>query len=225
MGGRIKSGVPQLDELLNGGIPERSLIVVEGGPGTGKTIFGLQFLWEGIRNGEHGVLVTTDEYPSKITAMLQDFGWKPKREDEFVIVDSFSSNFGRASGRYAVQDLGDLNELIEVIVSAVKTVSARRLVIDNFTSLCLSKPVSPRSILMNIKRISSVFGCTSLVLLNQEDRMLEHMADGLIKLHIDDGKGELRRIMSVLKMRGTPLRPRKLYFEIGEEGLSLLTGV
>ncbi|MEM0353260.1 MAG: ATPase domain-containing protein, partial [Archaeoglobaceae archaeon] len=51
---RLKTGIPGMDEILNGGIPERNVVLLSGGPGTGKTIFGQQFLWYGLQSGEPG---------------------------------------------------------------------------------------------------------------------------------------------------------------------------
>src|SRR3989344_6533053 len=56
----IKSGTPGMDDLLKGGIREGSAVLLSGGPGTGKTIIAIQFLIEGAKNGEPGLLVTYD---------------------------------------------------------------------------------------------------------------------------------------------------------------------
>lgn len=58
---QIKTGIPGLDEIFKGGINENSSLLVTGAPGTGKTIFSLQFLLEGARKKEHGIFITTDE--------------------------------------------------------------------------------------------------------------------------------------------------------------------
>jgi len=47
---RVVTNIPGLDEILNGGIPERNVVLVSGGPGTGKTIMSQQFLWNGLQN-------------------------------------------------------------------------------------------------------------------------------------------------------------------------------
>ena len=55
---RIASGVPGLDEVLQGGLPRGALLLIEGAPGSGKTTFGLQFLLQGIRQGETCLLAS-----------------------------------------------------------------------------------------------------------------------------------------------------------------------
>ncbi|MEM5830349.1 MAG: ATPase domain-containing protein [Candidatus Aenigmatarchaeota archaeon] len=61
---RVKTGIPGLDDLLNGGIPERNVVLLSGGPGTGKTIFAQQFLWNGLQMEENGVYVALEEHPA-----------------------------------------------------------------------------------------------------------------------------------------------------------------
>ncbi|MBE3574256.1 MAG: hypothetical protein IMW99_02170 [Firmicutes bacterium] len=72
---RVTTGVPQLDEVLEGGIPRNSLVLVYGGPGTGKTTLGLQFLVEGTRRGEPGLLVTFEQMPEQLYRDFAPFGW------------------------------------------------------------------------------------------------------------------------------------------------------
>ncbi len=218
---KIKSGIAGLDEVLGGGIPEKSMIAVQGGPGTGKTILGLQFIFAGLVSGEAGVFATTDEYPSKVLGLMQNFGWKT--ENGLVVLDSFSSNFGKTSGNFVVQDLGDINEFFDVLVRAIRHVSAKRVVIDNFSSLCLGKPISPRNILLNLKRILQSMGCSSIILLSQEDRFAEILCDGLLKLSIDEKAEQFKRFISVIKMRGTPIKIGKYVFDIDDKGISIQT--
>lgn len=214
---QLKTGIPGLDEIIGGGVPERNVVVVEGGPGTGKTLLSLQFLLFGINNGENGVFVMTDDFPSRLQSFVEVLGWNLK--DKLIIIDSFSSYFGKVQGEYVVRDTGDINELIDVIVKAVKNVSAKRVVIDNFNSLCFGKPVSPRAIFLNIKRLLQNLNCTSLIVVNRGDENIEHMADGLIKLSIDENEG--KRTISVIKMRGTSVKLGKYSLDINENGLSV----
>lgn len=216
---KIKSGIQGLDEILGGGIPEKSIVVVEGGPGTGKTIFGLQFIYTGLTLGEPGVFITTDEYPSRILAIMQQFGWKT--ENGFVVLDSFSSNFGKTTGNFVIQDLGDINEFFDVLVKAIKHVSAKRVVIDSLSSLGVGKPVSQRNILLNLKRIIQSMGCSSLIILNQEDKFAENLADGLLKLSIEEKGDQMRRVISVVKMRGTQIKLGKYTLEVNDKGISI----
>lgn len=72
---RIELGIEGLDEMIRGGVPERSLIVTMGGAGTGKTTFGLQFLQHGLENGERGVFITLEESYDRIVTSASEKGW------------------------------------------------------------------------------------------------------------------------------------------------------
>lgn len=71
---RVSSGVPGLDEIISGGFPEGSLILVSGSPGTGKTTVGLQFLYQGTKNNENGVYVSFDEPKKSVINYGREYG-------------------------------------------------------------------------------------------------------------------------------------------------------
>ncbi|MFB6204112.1 MAG: RAD55 family ATPase, partial [Candidatus Nanohaloarchaea archaeon] len=72
---RVTTGVPGFDELVDGGFPEGSVVLLTGGPGTGKTTFCSQFLWEGLQKGEKVLYITTEELPDEIKEDAAQFGW------------------------------------------------------------------------------------------------------------------------------------------------------
>src|SRR5437870_13885272 len=71
---RVSSGIPGLDRLIEGGLPKGRSILVTGEPGTGKTIFSLQFLAEGLARGESGIYVAADEPPLDIIEQAASMG-------------------------------------------------------------------------------------------------------------------------------------------------------
>ena len=91
---RVKTSVPGLDEILNGGIPKRNVVLLSGGPGTGKSILSMQFLWGGLQLGEPGVYVALEEHPVQVRVNMRNFGWDVKtyeQEGKFAIVDAFTA--------------------------------------------------------------------------------------------------------------------------------------
>lgn len=83
MTNRIKSGIPGLDALIQGGFPECSSVLVTGGPGTGKSILGLQFIVYGALNNEPGIYLMFDENKDKLFYQAEQFGWDiPKLENK-----------------------------------------------------------------------------------------------------------------------------------------------
>ncbi|WP_456436108.1 KaiC domain-containing protein [Methanopyrus sp.] len=227
----VSTGIPGMDEVLNGGIPERNAVLLTGGPGTGKTIFSQQFIWEGLEEGEPGVFVTLEEHPVQVRKNVEGFGWNFREyEDEglLAVVDAFTGGIGRASEyeKYVVKDPTDASELIGVIRQAVNDVEAKRVAIDSVTPLYIDKPSVARRIMFRLKRMLAGLGCTS-ILVNQiaaHERGfggpgVEHAVDGIIRLDLDEVKGRLWRSLIVWKMRGTAHSMRRHPFDITDEGI------
>ncbi len=228
---RVESGIPGLDEILYGGIPARNVVLLSGGPGTGKTIFGQQFLFHGLEKGEPGVLVTLEEHPVQVRINMAQFGWNVKPYEEeglFAIVDAFTGGIGEAAKRekYVVRSVDDFPTFVDVVKTAIKEIGAQRVVIDSVTTLYLTKPVVARSVVMQLKRVLSGLGCTSILVsqISVGERGfggpgVEHAADGIIRLDLDEVEGELRRSLIVWKMRGTKHSMKRHPFEITDRGI------
>jgi len=228
---KIKTGIPGFDELLYGGIPKRNIVLLSGGPGTGKTIFSQQYLFYGLSNGEAGVLVALEEHPVQIRRNMASFGWDVRRfEDEgkFAIVDAFTGGIGEAAKRerYVVKSVDDVGELIDVVRQAIRDVKAERVVVDSVSTLYLTRPAMARSVLMQLKRVLSGLGATSLFVsqVSVTERGfggpgVEHAVDGIVRLDLDEIDGELVRSLIIWKMRGTKHDMRRRPFEITDKGI------
>ena len=127
---RVKTGIPGMDEILHGGIPERNVVLLSGGPGTGKSIFCQQFLFKGVEEyDEPGILIALEEHPVQIRINMEQFGWDVRRyekEGKFVIIDAFTSGIGSSAKRekYIVRDPSDEMELIDVMKEAIDEIGA-----------------------------------------------------------------------------------------------------
>jgi KaiC domain protein len=228
---RVITNIPGLDEILNGGIPERNVVLVSGGPGTGKTILSQQFLWNGLQQGEAGIYVALEEHPVQIRQNMLQFGWNVKPFEEkgmFALVDAFTAGIGRAKEyeKYVVADLNDLRELIDVLSQAVKDINAKRVTVDSVTSLYINKPALARGIILQLKRVLAGLGCTTLFVsqISVGERGfggpgVEHGVDGIIRLDLDEINGELKRSLIVWKMRGTSHSMKRHPFEITDKGI------
>jgi circadian clock protein KaiC len=86
-------GIEGLDALLDGGLPEGNTILVQGAPGTGKSVLGLQFLYEGaVRFGAPGLLVTFEEHPGRLYRDAVGLGWDyPRLEQDGLLHIVFTS--------------------------------------------------------------------------------------------------------------------------------------
>ena len=72
---RVSSGISGFDDLLYGGFPKGRSYLIAGEPGTGKTLFTLQFLLDGVKNGENGIYISVDEKPHHVIADARAMGW------------------------------------------------------------------------------------------------------------------------------------------------------
>jgi KaiC domain protein len=228
---RVKTWIPGLDELLNGGIPKRNVVIITGGPGTGKTILSQHFLYNGLVRGEASVYVSLEEHPVQVRRAMATFGWDVKKfeeEGKFAIVDAFTSGIGEAAKRekYVVKSVDDVGELIDVIRMAIKETNAQRVVIDSVSTLYMTKPAIARNTVMQLKRILSGLGTTSFLIsqVSVTERGfggpgVEHAADGIIRLDLDEYDGQLLRSIIVWKMRGTAHDMRRHPFDITDKGI------
>ncbi len=77
---KAPTGIIGFDEITGGGLPRSRTTLLEGGPGSGKTIFAMQFLVHGARHcNEPGIFVAFEEPPERILANLEGFGWNLKK--------------------------------------------------------------------------------------------------------------------------------------------------
>ncbi|MFZ1039440.1 MAG: ATPase domain-containing protein, partial [Candidatus Bathyarchaeia archaeon] len=89
---KTATGIQGLDELVGGGIPKGRVVLVIGGPGSGKTIFAAQFLYKGIKDhSENGIFVSLDESKEHFFDEMQQFGWdfrKAEGDMKFALIDA-----------------------------------------------------------------------------------------------------------------------------------------
>lgn len=117
----LSMGIPALDELMGGGVPEGDSVLIAGSSGTGKSLMATQFLAAGIRAGEPGIAAVCEERPNEYTARASEFG--------------LDLQTPLAEGKLEVIYLRPLDlsvdEMMQEILDAVKRTGAKRLVIDS----------------------------------------------------------------------------------------------
>ena len=162
---------------------------------------------------------------------MSQFGWNVRPYEEkgmFAIVDAFTAGIGEAAKRerYVVRAPDDFQSLVDVLREAIRDVGAVRAVIDSVTTLYITKPAMARGMVLQLKKILSGMGCTSILVsqVSVTERGfggpgVEHAADGIIRLDLDEVDGELRRSIIVWKMRGTSHSMRRHPFEITDKGM------
>ncbi len=228
---RVRTYIPGLDEILYGGIPDRNVVMISGGPGTGKSIMAQQFIYNGLVRGEPGVYVALEEHPSSIRRSFRHFNWnidEYEKNGTFAIVDAFTTGIGAAAQRerYIVKSLDDVSELADVIRQAIKDTKAKRVAIDSVSTLYLSKPATARGTVMVLKRIVSGLGCTAFLVsqVSVGERGfggpgVEHAVDGIIRLDLDEIEGRLYRSIIVWKMRDSKISMVRHPMDITDNGI------
>jgi circadian clock protein KaiC len=210
---RVKTGVEAFDELVMGGLPRSRTTVVGGTPGSGKTVFATQFLAHGITHSrENGVMVTFEEPPTDIEANMNGFGWdlaRWRKDNRLAFVDASPP----ASDQIVVGEF-DLAGLLARIQHAVKSVSARRVVLDSLTQLFdhfIGDPQILRRELFHISTALKKMGLTVLMTAERNSeygeitrhRLEEFVADNVVILRNVLFREKRRRTIEVLKMRGS----------------------
>jgi KaiC/GvpD/RAD55 family RecA-like ATPase len=203
---RVPTGIPGLDGLTEGGLPRGRITLVTGTAGSGKTTFGVQFLWSGaVQHGEPGAYVTLEEEALDLQQEMGRYGWDLKRLEEekrFCIIQS-PVPFEVAGVSVSMDDL------LDTIHSKAVAIDAKRIVFDSVAALGLpySDPVRLRRDLHRLCAMLRELGCTALLLTErpeEENRITRYdieqfVAQGVIVLHLS----RTYRGIEIRKMRGT----------------------
>lgn len=215
---RIPSGVPGLDRLIEGGYVKGSSILVSGSAGTGKTIFGVQFLLEGVRQGEKVLFITLGEPADDIRKDVIRFGWdleKLENEKKFFLKeqDPFRATM----------------ESVTNVADEIKDLGAKRVVIDSSTAIGLYTKDAFQvrktlfQLLTAIRKVGATVMFTSEI--SEDSKILssfgmeEFISDAVIILHYLGIGESIYNSIQVRKMRRTKHEKDIYPMEIGENGI------
>ncbi len=233
---RAPTGIAGLDKMLEGGIPRSRIIMIVGGPGTGKTILCTQFLVNGIEiHDEHGIFVSLEESKTHIYQAMRRFNWdlaKLEKDGKFSFVDA--SPIRHAPGEVKVGKLVvgkrdfSMLSLTNTIESLAKSTGARRIVVDPLASLIYQYPDSyeRRTAFLDLVEGLTVTGATCLTTMESQSIGLEkqvieeeYLAHGVIVMQrLKIGKS-LTRVIQVRKMRMTAADDQPRPYRIDETGI------
>jgi circadian clock protein KaiC len=202
---RLSVGIPELDLMLGGGIPEGDSLLVAGPSGTGKSALATQFIAEGLRQGEAGIIAIFEERPQGYTERADSFGLnfeKPQRTGKLEIL------------YLRPLDLS-VDETMQEILDAIIRVGARRLVIDSLVGFEMALAPGFRedfreSLYRMIGALTGA-GITILSTVEVEDTFtampfshyaISFLTDDVIRMRYVEIDGQLRKMMVVIKMRG-----------------------
>lgn len=237
---RVPTSIPGFDELVEGGFVENDVILITGGPGAGKTTFGIQYLYEGITlYNEPGVYLTLEESPARTIRNMWRFNWDLERlikEDKLRIISVDPLTYGKhahqsrnSDSNPDVKDL-TIEKLVKNITDHIHEIGAKRLVIDSITSLKISaNPVEVRHLILGFITQLEKLDCTTLVTSEVPDKsenfsVEEYLAEGVIRLHVFRVGGRKSRAIEILKMRGVKHDEQIHHYAITDNGIVIHKG-
>lgn len=218
---RVATHITGFDGLVQGGFKEKSINLVLGGAGTGKTIFAIQFLVNGIiNNNETGMYITFEEKKEKLYSDMLSIGLDLERyekEGKFIFMEYNPEQVKKV--------LVEGGGTVESVITKSKV---KRLVIDSITSFALlyRDELTKKEAALSLFEMINDWGCTA-VLTSQlmskgEDLIsstLDFEVDSLIILYHTKKKGERKRAFEILKMRGTKHPLTTMGMDISDTGI------
>jgi KaiC/GvpD/RAD55 family RecA-like ATPase len=211
---RVLTGISGLDPLIGGGFLAGKVYLVSGESGTGKTVFGMQFLYQGLMLSENGIYVSGDKIPTHLIVNAESLGWNFKKyiEERKLGLMDMSAHF--TDIRMGKVKSIDVASVATNIARYVKDFGAKRIVIDTIAPLIFGQEVLPHLqeyVRHLVFTLEDNLGCTILMTSNipsgssflSQYNVEEFVAEGVITLGISSWNGYRFRTLSIRKMRST----------------------
>ncbi|WP_437978559.1 ATPase domain-containing protein [Sorangium sp. So ce295] len=216
---RLPSGVPGLDGLLGGGLLERSVTLLSGSAGIGKSTLSMQFLLEGCRREEPGLYVALEEGPAQIIRTAEALGL-PLQE---------AIEKGLAEVIYLSRERVRPSQFLSLLTDKIRTQKTRRFVLDSVSHLAAEGIAEDelRQLLYALITRFKALGVTTMLTLESSvmyssetvtDRRFSPVADNLVVLRYTPMPGEIRPTLMVVKTRGSEHDFGAYHFTIGKGG-------
>lgn len=218
---RVPTGITGLDELLGGGFVKKRHVIICGGPGSGKTTLGYEFLYRGAEQyNERGLFVSLEQSPERVVegakAVFNKWDWDKHLDSDIVVT--------------RVQ-VDDLNHVQDIIGDYVKEHGVKRIVVDSLTLLRLyfRSDDAYRNNLYELLTFLGNLNCTALLTLEKSINrradvnydMEEFVADGVINMYLVPRERDRLRVLEIIKMRDTDHSTRLCPFKITSDGLMI----
>jgi circadian clock protein KaiC len=221
---RLSMGIPELDEMMGGGVPLGDSLLIAGASGTGKSVLGTHFIAEGIKNGEPGIMAVFEERPEDCIRRAKHLGQDletAEREGKLNIL------------YLRPLDLS-VDESLQAILDAVNEIGAKRLVIDSLVGFEMAlAPGFRTDFRESLYRMMASLTNTGVTVLSTVELdesftefrfshyMVSFLADDILRLRYVDIEGVLRRILTVIKMRDSQHSKDIREYEITKKGVVL----
>lgn len=220
---RLATGVPGLDEVLGGGLPEFSFNLIAGPPGCGKTTLAHQMMFA----------LATPERPALFFTVLGEPPLKMLRyQQQFDFFDSDAINQSIRYINLADDTLaGDLDEVLRRIVSEVEAHSPSLVFVDSFRSVVLASQTQDNpnnnlpQFIQQLGMLMTTWQATTFLIgeyfTETDTNPIFTVADGLIWLRQSVERNSMVRKMEIMKMRGQPTLPGLHTFRITTAGIKV----
>jgi len=215
---RLPMGVPGLDAMLGGGLPSGYSMLVAGPSGSGKTILATAFLAEGVRRGEPGVIVAFEQTPSQSrTPTIDDL----VRAGKVGLINTRALDLS-------------IDEIVQRLIGLIRSTKATRVVIDSLSGFELA--VAPtfredfRESLFRMIAVLSGLGVTIVMTSELEDRYTDlrfspygsaFLTDAIIVQRYIEIDSRFKRVMAVVKVRGSAHSDELREFDINDDGITI----
>ncbi len=218
---RVPTGIVGLDQLLGGGFVKRRHTLICGGPGTGKTTLGFEFLYRGASEfNDRGLFLSLEQSPRRVVEMAKNlfskWDWDKHLEQDIMVTRV---------------PLEDFNHIHDIIREYVEKNDVKRIFLDSLSLLRLyfRNEDAYRNNLYELLNFLGDVDCTSLLSLEKavnkrsstQYQIEEFIADGIINLYFVPKERDRVRVLEILKMRDTDHSTRLSPFKITPEGLMI----
>jgi circadian clock protein KaiC len=225
---RISTGSEGLDDILGGGLDPNRMYLYEGSPGAGKTTIGLQFLLEGVRQGERVLYVTLSETKEELELVAKRHGWSLADIDIFELVTPETSLDPALELTVLHPAEMELSETTQQVFDRVSETNPTRVIFDSLSEMRMlaQSPLRYRRQVLALKHFFTTRRCTVILLDDQTSEMgdlqLHSISHGVLMLEqLAMDYGAERRRLRVIKMRGIQFRGGYHDFAIRKGGLQI----
>ncbi len=220
---RVKTGIPGLDEIMNGGVPKGQLVLLSGTCGTGKTTMCGQYVYQGLTKfNENGIFLSFEDMPKNVKNNLKQFGWdfEPfEKQNKFDFI------------RYDPYHIEDVFDLLE---SNVREIDAKRIVIDSVSALGLHvrDKAELRRMIFNLSAVLRKLGCTVIMVSEivpgttgiSRYGVEEFVTDSVVVLYYERNEFAFTRAVQVWKMSGSDHSKKLHPYKITKKGIVIQPG-
>jgi KaiC/GvpD/RAD55 family RecA-like ATPase len=223
----VRTEIEVLDELVPGGIPESSSILLLTDPGAGREMIAAQFASETMKRGESALYITLDNFPDSIrgtvTGLLGEAGGK---RGLLAFVDCYSKTVGVESHESFMADPENLSEVSMVLSNAIQRHNPKLIVLDSISTVIRKRQVRAALEFLHVLVAKARQSETlSLISMNRKAfhpaiiAAAQEIVDGVIEMKLEDEAGGIGRYLRILQMAGANHSSAWVAFEVGPAGI------